>query len=294
MAFVLHAAAQIARTLGFPGLPVYAKRNLEKLKETFDPNRYRFPSGPERALRADYFSPIELQGGTAEVMTGGVYEQWRATPGGHKWLHYFGIYDSLLGPLRDRPIRMLEIGVYRGASLKMWRQYFPPETLLVGVDIDPTCQAFERRDENVFVRIGSQADEAFLKRVIQEFGPFDVILDDGSHLCSHMIASFRYLFLQALVDDGLYIAEDTHTNFWPVYRDQPYSFIDLCKDLVDVMHVHYALDPAEISYRVGHVDQAMKLAVPRIAAQIKEISFHDSIAVIRKKPTGRLPASQHN
>jgi hypothetical protein len=109
-----------------------------------------------------------------------------------------------------------------------------------------------------------------------------------------MIASFGHLFLSALSPKGLYIVEDTHTNFWQEYRDRPYSFVDLAKDLVDVMHSHYPLQHGEPAYRIGHAEQGASLSVPRIAAQIREIFFYDSIIAIRKQPVGPLPASQHN
>ena len=109
-----------------------------------------------------------------------------------------------------------------------------------------------------------------------------------------MIASFGYLFIDALAERGLYVVEDTHTNFWPQYRDRKYSFIDLCKDLVDVMHSHYPQLHGEPAYRIGHAEQGASLIVPRISAHLQEISFRDSIIAIRKKPLGPLPGSQHN
>lgn len=260
-----------------------------------DKRVYVTPRGPAQSLPENHFAPTELQAATEQDRpTTDLFEAWMAVSGGHKWLHYFEHYQELLGPLRDRPIRLLEIGVYRGASLELWRKYLHPATVIVGIDIDDSCRRFDRPAEGVHVRIGSQADPAFLDQVSREFGPFDVILDDGSHIVSHMIASLGHLFLPALADDGLYIAEDTHTNFWPEYRDRPYSFVDLCKDLADTMHTHYALQPGEWSYRVGSAGRRSSLTVPRIAAHIREISFRDSIVVIRKKAAGRLPGSQHN
>ena len=192
-------------------------------------------------------------------------------PGGHKWLHYFEAYQEVFDLLRSRPIRMLEIGVYHGASLAMWRRYLHPDSVIVGIDIDPTCARFEAADRHLHVRIGSQADPVFLAGVVTEFGPFDVILDDGSHVCSHMITSFDELFLAGLRDDGLYIAEDTHTNFWPEFRDQPYSFIDLCKDLVDYMHWHHIVMPHEINYRLGLVDDRPgSLSAPHLGADPRD------------------------
>jgi hypothetical protein len=279
-------AGRIARALGFKRLPDHAKAYLR---------RYRAPNGPLQHLGPSYFEPVErLRASELDQPSGSAFfEAWKQVPGGHKWLHYFEEYDELFAGLRDRPIRMLEIGVYRGASLRTWRGYLHRDSLVVGIDIDPECARFDAAEDNVHVRIGSQADAAFLARGVEEFGPFDVILDDGSHYPSHMITSFRQLFLTALDERGLYIAEDTHANFWPAYRDQSYSFVDLCKDLVDVMHCHYAALTSESEFRLGYAEQAASLRVPRISAQIREISFRDSIVAIRKQPAGRLPGTLH-
>lgn len=281
------AAGWFSRSIGLHSLPHLAKK-------AFFQHRYRAPTGPSTALAKGHFESIRrVCGNELDRPNGGIYEQWASVPGGHKWLHYFEAYDELLSGRRDRPIRMLEIGVYLGASLETWRKALPPGSVVVGIDIDPKCRQYDRPAENVHVRIGSQADAVFLAEVTREFGPFDVILDDGSHICSHMIASFDHLFLSALSDNGIYIAEDTQTNYWPEYRDQAYSFVDLCKDLVDVMHSHYALAHGEPAYRIGHAVQVEGLDVPRLSAQIKDIAFRDSIIAIRKKPVGRLPASMH-
>jgi hypothetical protein len=284
---LLNLASRIASSVGLGSLATWAKKELRQ-------RRYELPAGPGQVLPASNFVPVVREGGSElDQPQGAVHQHWAGVPGGHKWMHYFEVYDSLLAPLQGRPIRMLEIGVYRGASLEMWRRFLHPGSLIVGIDIDPGCKRFDRPEENVHVRIGSQADGDFLDAVVREFGPFDVVLDDGSHMCSHMIASFGHLYLPALVDDGLYIAEDTQTNFWREYRDRSYSFIDLCKDLVDVMHTHYPLAEGEQAWRIGHAAKVAALEVPRLGAQIRDITFHDSIVVIRKRPVGRLPATVH-
>ena len=89
----------------------------------------------------------------------------------HKWGHYMPIYSKLFEPFRKRSrsgraIRFLEIGVAKGGSLDMWRQYFGNEAVIFGIDIDPACADFNGK--NAEVRIGSQADPAFLLSVAQE------------------------------------------------------------------------------------------------------------------------------
>lgn len=251
--------------------------------------RYRVPAGPARELGRDAMRPVEMAVNASRRPDAALYRLWQQIPGGHKWWHYFDIYEDVLGALRARPIRFLEIGVYQGGSLAMWREYLHADSVIVGLDIDPGCARFEDPKRLVHVRIGDQSDTAFLAQVVQEFGPFDVILDDGSHRCSHMIKTFGHLFLSGLTPRGLYIAEDTHSNFWPEYRDQAYSFIDLCKDLVDLSHLHYLGHSGPQPYTIGNEARVQSVAVPRIGAQIEEIRFFDSVVVIRRNAARALP-----
>ncbi|MGK2869353.1 MAG: class I SAM-dependent methyltransferase [Mycobacterium sp.] len=205
----------------------------------------------------------------------------------HKWVHYLPIYDSVLAPYKSRPIRMLEIGVARGGSLQMWRRYLHPDSVIVGIDIDPGTAQFDNPSAGQHVRIGGQQDVQFLKAVNAEFGPFDVILDDGSHIVSHMKDSFRYLFPKALSDGGVYVVEDIHTNYWIGWRDTPMTFIDFTKSLVDAMHAPYQVTRTETEFRVGGADRLKEVRVPRAARLIDKIEFYDSIAVVHRATTPR-------
>ncbi len=199
-----------------------------------------------------------------------------------KWHHYFDIYTRYFERFRDRPITMLEIGVYRGGSLRMWKQYFHPDSTIVGIDIDESCRAHEIADRNVFVRIGSQADPNFLAEVNGEFGPFDIILDDGSHKTHHQIISFGALFREALKDGGCYMVEDVHSNYWIKLVDSPETFVDLAKQMIDMMHEPY-FDRKETDFRQGHPDALEKMELSYLSANLSCIAFHDSIVVFDKK-----------
>lgn len=200
----------------------------------------------------------------------------------HKWHHYFDIYTRYFERFRDRPITMLEIGVFRGGSLRMWKEYFHPDSTIVGIDIDKSCQAHEIAAQNVFVRIGSQADPTFLANVNGEFGPFDIILDDGSHKTHHQIVSFATLFRDALKDGGCYMVEDVHSNYWLKHVDSPETFIDLTKQMVDMMHEPY-FDHKEIEFRHNHPEAIREMEVSYLSANLGGIAFHDSIVVLDKK-----------
>lgn len=213
---------------------------------------------------------------------------WKDIPGGHKWLSYFDAYDDLFGRFRGTAPRVLEIGVDRGGSLILWQRFFGPGVQLTGIDINPDCARFERADEGVHVRIGSQADPAFLERVCAEFGPFDIIVDDGSHVVSHQIASFNALFDRAVRPGGIYMVEDLETSYWghrSGQSDRPCTFIDVARAVLDVMHRPYA-DHDYPAFRI-EAAEGQSLTVPRLAKLVDQIRFYDSIAAFYRRD--RLP-----
>lgn len=157
----------------------------------------------------------------------------------HKWHHYIPIYDRYFSPWRDRPLRFLEIGVSKGGSLAMWRSYFGEQATIFGIDIDSNCLKYDGVDGSV--RIGSQADTAFLAEVIAEMGGVDVVLDDGSHCMSHIRKSLETLF-PLLSQGGLYVIEDLHTAYWAGFEGgygKPGNFFNYVRNLVDDMHSWY-------------------------------------------------------
>jgi hypothetical protein len=250
----------------------------------------------EVGLSSEYERRIQWPGyrrnmPSQDVASDPLYKLWTTIPGGHKWTHYFPIYEAIFGPLRSEPLRILEIGIWRGASLKLWKRYFEhPKTTLVGVDILPECKQFDAPATGVHVRIGNQADPAFLQRVVKEFGPFDLIIDDGSHHSSHIIASFNALFSEGLKDSGIYFVEDLHANYWHPWRDSKKSFLDVCKELLEHMHAHYkSASPAAFLIDKPFDQPDADLEVPLITTMIEEIRFFDSIVAIYKTHRGYVP-----
>ncbi|MBO0925283.1 class I SAM-dependent methyltransferase [Cellulomonas sp. zg-ZUI199] len=153
----------------------------------------------------------------AELSENPLYAYFLANRAGgvlHKWPHYFPIYHRHLERFRGRPVRVLEIGVYRGGGLAMWRQYFGPEAVIVGADID---EAAARATAGRFVvELGDQSDPAFLRRLHERHGPFDVVIDDGGHTMEQQIVTAQTLF-PLINDGGVLLVEDTHTSYWPAF-----------------------------------------------------------------------------
>src|SRR5437764_7355436 len=67
----------------------------------------------------------------------------------NKWRSYLSIYDKYLRKFRETEVRILEIGVWRGGSLSMWRKYFGPDAVIFGVDINPECAGFAKGEAEV-------------------------------------------------------------------------------------------------------------------------------------------------
>jgi mycinamicin biosynthesis methyltransferase MycE-like protein len=167
--------------------------------------------------------------------------------GSDKWgqTHWFTQhYERHFGPLRDAPLRLLEIGVggygdeqSGGGSLKMWRRFFRRATIF-GLDV------FDKSELNgprLQVLRGDQNDPAELAALAEEYGPFDIVIDDGSHINEHVLTSFRALF-PYLRNGGFYVIEDLWTSYLPGYggddRDMNRSdtMIGLLKSAIDDLH----------------------------------------------------------
>jgi SAM-dependent methyltransferase len=226
-----------------------------------------------------------------EILSDALYQSWITMSGGHKWSHYFAIYQAVFGPRRAEPLRILEIGVLGGASLRLWKRYFShPGTIIVGIDILPECIKFDAPADGIRVRIGDQTDARFLNRVVEEFGPFDLIIDDGSHHSSHVIATFNHLYADGLKESGIYFVEDLHAGYWHPWRDSRKSFLDMCKELLEYMHAHYQRAAPQAFLTSKPSDQPMAtLDVPLITTMIKEIRIFDSIVAVYKTHREYIP-----
>ena len=162
-----------------------------------------------------------------------------------KWgLHrYTPHYEHHLQHLRNRSFTMLEIGIggYRrskqgGASLRMWKAFFP-KAQIVGLDIEDKSFVDQAR---IRTYQGSQVDPVILDKILADAGEIEVIIDDGSHRPEHIRETFAYLFPK-LAPNGLYAIEDTQTSYWPVWGGSnaladPSTSMALVKDLLDGLH----------------------------------------------------------
>ena len=124
-----------------------------------------------------------------------------------KWTHYFPIYQRHFERFQDKPVRILEIGVSHGGSLQFWKEYFGPQAHILGLDINIDCIGLA--EPQIHVISGDQANPDHLAK-IAALGPFDIVIDDGSHYTADQEASFKALWG---VTSGVYLIEDCHSGY---------------------------------------------------------------------------------
>ena len=195
-----------------------------------------------------------------------------------KWLHYFDIYKENFSKYKNRKIIILEIGVLNGGSLKMWQNYFSPDSLIVGIDIIPRCKKFEK--DNIKIYIGDQTDKNFLSSVIKDIGRPDIIIDDGGHTSDQQIKSFDYLF-KHLNNQGIYLVEDTHTSYNLKFQDRQdgLTFMDYAKSLSDQLNLWYK----NYNYKIYEKEVKEKINMPYFTKNTYKITFYNSIVTFHKK-----------
>ena len=122
-----------------------------------------------------------------------------------RWGHaYTPYYHSLFADRRYLVRKVLEIGIDVGASLRMWRDYFPRADIYA-LDCDHEKLIQESRIRS---RLCDQGNAFHLQEAIQWAGRgFDLILDDGSHQLVHQVLT-ALLLVPLLAPGGVYVIED--------------------------------------------------------------------------------------
>ena len=193
---------------------------------------------------------------------------------------YVATYQHELGPIRRRVRTVIEIGIgayadpYKGgASLRMWKDFFP-RALIVGIDLHDKSRQAERR---IRVFQGDQTDVGFLRRVIDEVGPPDLVVDDGSHVSAHVIATFRALFPHVRAG-GLYVVEDLQTAYWPEYGGSPPGTPDAATSMRHFQTLTDDLHAAD--WKAG------ARAADPLASDVARMTFVRKLLVIEKARRG--------
>jgi len=193
-------------------------------------------------------------------------------------------YDKLLSPFRESYKSILEIGVAQGQSVRMWAEYFP-NAVIHGADISPASKICESYSDRIKFHLTDQSNLSQLKN-LEQFSPFDLIIDDGNHFWYEQILTFNTLF-PYLKSGGIYICEDTTTSYWQEYKNHPVTAMEHFKNIVDEVNFNGAKGDIPANPPQGFTDfergwhrreDCYKNLPP-----YESISFHNGFIAIHKR-----------
>jgi len=187
----------------------------------------------------------------------------------NKWTHYFDVYEKHFSRYRNKEVIILEVGVFQGGSLQLWKSYFGPLAKIYGVDINPECKNLE--EDNITIFIGSQSDRQFLKSIKSKIPPIDILIDDGGHTMLQQIITFEELFSH-IKSDGVFLCEDLHTSYWIEYgggHKRQGTFIEYSKNFIDLLNAYHS--------------EQKSLQPNNFTSSVDSLHFYDSILIIEKR-----------
>jgi len=191
-----------------------------------------------------------------------------------KWSNYGPIYDRHFADFRDQSINILEIGVLKGGSMRLWEKYFPNANIY-GIDIDEECKQYESDRTKIF--IGDQGDVSFLRNVKAKIPRIDIIIDDGSHRAKDQKITFEEMYYHLRMP-GVYLIEDIEMNYWKNKDlNSPDNFMTHMKNKIDDINVRKTM-PGKIAQSYPFKDTEV-----RFVNSTNNISFYDNVVVLEKK-----------
>jgi len=154
------------------------------------------------------------------------------------WKHgYTYMYDRMFAELKQmNTLKILELGVQRGASVKLWQEAFP-QAQVYGID-EKNRVRDEFKDDRIQIFVGNEKDTAFVEKVAKEHGPFHIIIDDCDHMPNSQMIAFKTLWPHVCSNKnrgGIYVIEDFHHNYQDRHKDR--NMRPILKDLVDSIYL---------------------------------------------------------
>jgi hypothetical protein len=138
-----------------------------------------------------------------------------------KWKSYFEIYNNMFQKYKDKKITFVEVGVDRGGSLFIWKDFFSKDSRIIGIDTNPDAKKLEEYGFEIF--IGDQSNENFWSDFYKKIGNIDILLDDGGHKNIEQIITLN-CSLPFINNDGKIVIEDTHASYIKKHYRNPSMF----------------------------------------------------------------------
>ncbi|MBR3306732.1 MAG: class I SAM-dependent methyltransferase [Lachnospiraceae bacterium] len=222
----------------------------------------------DKSVKNGYFSRLKTLDRIGRLM---------GTDKSSESLNYLNKYEFFIDRWRNDVFNLIELGVYKGASLAMWRDFFPNAGIF-GIDICESCKKFEQ--EGVTIKIGDLGTEKFLDELVSIKPRF--VLDDASHRWSHQIMALDRIFPH-IEAGGIYVLEDIVTSFsmWDGngYDDIEVSGYDYCQAIATVVSSGEHLRDKDIPPRM----KGLIPNVEKLARDIEMVSFIQGSCILIKR-----------
>lgn len=204
--------------------------------------------------------------------------------------HYTKQYAQYFESMRRKKLTILELGWgghedpdQGGSSAQMWREYFPNATV-VCIDIEP--KEITRAHDGIHFRQGSQSDPEFIRSLVDEFGSFDIVIDDASHLSSLTIKSWELLYPH-LKRGGMYAVEDTHMSYHQDYYGKSEANLNPTKRTstgATTCNQYFQRMTDEVNYR-GRYDNDLDLFPKKywLGYELEWVHFYFNLIVVKKR-----------
>lgn len=260
---------------------------IESLKTGPEPPPYR----PEAALERDDIgwdgSPDS--GWPTPFHTFISYYADAAAPGILTWENYFIPRHKHLERYRGKELTLVEVGVFSGGSMLLWRWYFGPGLRYIGIDINPLCKQFDGLPWAEIVT-GNVEDPQFWEDFKQKYPNPDIFVDDGGHTMYQQKSTFIAMYPHVKAD-GIFMIEDLHTNYYAQdYGGNPNpdipldaehaTFLEYSYRLIHWLHGHRFFASSCVgceAYREKHFAQ-----MADFCRSVNSISYYESLMVVEK------------
>jgi len=201
-----------------------------------------------------------------------------------KWLSYLNYYDKEFAAIRDRPIKMLEIGVQNGGSLETWATFFHNALRIVGCDVDPRCSRLHYEDPRIQIAVQDACSQQGYLAIKSLCNEFDLIIDDGSHQSDDILSAFVRYFPE-LNPGGTYIIEDACCLYMKNFgggilnNRSALAFFKLIVDIINYQHWRADVDLASLLQPYFNRE-----TVPGFIQDgwVESIEFRNSLIIVRK------------
>lgn len=202
----------------------------------------------------------------------------------HTRHNYVSIYDQLFKDIRFNNLRLFEIGVALCRSHNMWLEWMP-NAVVYGIDTSSArFSEFSKGKPRLILDNVNAGDRKQLEGYAFNRGPWDIIIDDGSHLNSQQKLGFEVLW-DYVIPGGFYIIEDTHSSYQSKYKDTPRSLIDYMCYLVQ--ELSFTIDQNKIYASMSFRED--KMDIPKYQREIEYIKFHTGMVIIKKRANETNP-----